>query len=128
MANVMDEEWQLRNRELLAAVAKQPYDFTYRNIVVRVDKDVFPPDIGFTTTLLADVLAEKRASCALDMGTGTLLCRDRGQTYQSLQSINFSPSGAPTTGSVTTVVIVMSDPKSPLSSMQGRELCLAYFP
>ena len=73
MAHVMDEEWQWRNRELLAAVAKQPYDFTYRNIVVRVDKDVFPPDIGFTTTLLADVLAEKQPSCALDMGTGTLL-------------------------------------------------------
>jgi methylase of polypeptide subunit release factors len=41
--------------------------------VVRVDKDVFPPDIGYTTTLLADVLTQKPAACGLDMGTGTLL-------------------------------------------------------
>lgn len=42
-------------------------------MVVRVGKDVFPPDIGFTTQVLAEVLLKKKALCALDMGTGTLI-------------------------------------------------------
>jgi len=69
----MEKEWQERNQDLLKIISKQPYEFEFQGVVVRVGKDVFPPDIGFTTQLLAEVLLQKKASCALDMGTGTLI-------------------------------------------------------
>ncbi|HYB40659.1 MAG TPA: methyltransferase [Candidatus Methylomirabilis sp.] len=70
----MATDWDDRNRELASVVARQPYELDYRGIRVRVDRDVFPPDVGFTTLFLAEVLLEEHgASRALDMGTGTLL-------------------------------------------------------
>jgi methylase of polypeptide subunit release factors len=70
----METGWDDRNEELARVVSRQPYEFEYRGIRVRVDRDVFPPDVGFTTLLLAEALFEERTtSRALDMGTGTLL-------------------------------------------------------
>jgi release factor glutamine methyltransferase len=53
-------------------MAKQPYEFAFQDIVLTIEKDVFPPDIGYTTMLMAEVLLQRRASSALDMGTGSL--------------------------------------------------------
>lgn len=49
----------------------QPYTVVLDGLVITVDEDVFPPDLGRCARSLARICAEYRARRALDMGCGT---------------------------------------------------------
>lgn len=62
------------NRDVFLDEARktQPYLIEdLRGFRIRVDKDTFPPDLGYTTLLMADAVKDYSGNCALDMGTGT---------------------------------------------------------
>lgn len=71
-----------RDTQLINIRRTQPYDITLDGVELRVDRDVFPPDLGMTSQYLARVLADYRPNVALDMGCGTgylaLVMRKRG--------------------------------------------------
>ena len=64
-------EWALRNAELLEAF-KTEQRFGYAGITVVTDRDVFSPQTGISSVMLADELLRFEGDSALDMGTGTL--------------------------------------------------------
>jgi release factor glutamine methyltransferase len=60
-----------RNKYLLEVRGRQPYTCRLDGLEILVKKDVFPPDIGMTSQLLAFALKAYRPAMALDMGSGT---------------------------------------------------------
>lgn len=49
----------------------QPYSICLDGFELVIDKDVFPPDIGYVSQFLAQVLKEHHPAVALDMGCGS---------------------------------------------------------
>jgi release factor glutamine methyltransferase len=50
---------------------RQPYDVVLEGIPLVIDKDVFPPDVGYTTRNMGRVIAHYKPKAALDMGCGS---------------------------------------------------------
>jgi release factor glutamine methyltransferase len=50
---------------------RQPYETVLEGITLVIDKDVFPPDAGYTGRNLSRVLSHYRPRTALDMGCGS---------------------------------------------------------
>jgi release factor glutamine methyltransferase len=71
-----------RDTQLINIRRTQPYEVTLDDLSLQVDKDVFPPDLGFTSRYLAQTLATYTPRAALDMGCGSgylaLITRKRG--------------------------------------------------
>jgi release factor glutamine methyltransferase len=57
--------------ELAESLAMQPYTVTMDGLLITVDEDVFPPDLGRCARNMARVCAEHSPRRALDMGCGT---------------------------------------------------------
>jgi release factor glutamine methyltransferase len=57
--------------EFAQLLAMQPYTVTMDGLVISVDEDVFPPDLGRCARNLAKICSEYRAVRALDMGCGS---------------------------------------------------------
>jgi len=76
------KEHRTRDLDLEAIRARQPYEMEFEGIRLRVDRDVFPPDLGYTTLLLARAIQRYAPRAALDMGCGTgllsIVLRKRG--------------------------------------------------
>lgn len=60
-----------RNLELIEAFNSQPYFIELDGFNLVIDKDVFPPDIGYASKFLAQVLKKYKPEVALDMGSGS---------------------------------------------------------
>lgn len=60
-----------RDKELFQILERQPYMITLNGISLKVCKDVFPPELGYTSKHLAKVLLRYNPQKALDMGCGT---------------------------------------------------------
>jgi len=60
-----------RNIELIEAFNSQPYSIELDGFNLVIDKDVFPPDIGYASKFLAQVLKKYKPEVALDMGSGS---------------------------------------------------------
>ena len=71
-----------RIQQLLNNRSTQPYDIVMDGLKITVEKDVFPPDMGYTSRYLAKVLTTYSPASALDMGCGTgylaMVMRRRG--------------------------------------------------
>ena len=65
-------KWDQRNEQLRQAAAEEHF-FRYGEIDIQVDPDVFSPAVGYSSTMIADLLMTCTGTSALDMGTGTLL-------------------------------------------------------
>jgi len=50
---------------------RQPYDVVLEGISLVIDKDVFPPDVGYTTRNIGRVISHYAPRTALDMGCGS---------------------------------------------------------
>jgi release factor glutamine methyltransferase len=50
---------------------RQPYDVILDEISLVIDKDVFPPDVGYTTRNMGRVITHYAPRAALDMGCGS---------------------------------------------------------
>lgn len=60
-----------RDHQLFEYLAKEPYVTKLGGLVIDVSKDVFPPDLGFTSKYLGKVLKNYTPNSALDMGCGS---------------------------------------------------------
>lgn len=60
-----------RDIELVEAYNRQPYYVALDGFNLVIDKDVFPPDIGYASKFLAQVLRKYKPKVALDMGCGS---------------------------------------------------------
>lgn len=60
-----------RDGDLYKILRKQPYFVKIDNINLRVNKDVFPADIAFTSKYLSRAICDYEPVSALDMGCGT---------------------------------------------------------
>ncbi len=59
-----------RDTQLSQIISRQPYAFNINNLTLQIAKDVFPPDLGFTSHYLAQILKNFHPRTALDMGCG----------------------------------------------------------
>lgn len=59
-----------RDDDLLSIRQQQPYTVVIDGLDLLVEKDVFPPDLGFTSQHLGKVLGDYQPHTALDMGCG----------------------------------------------------------
>ncbi len=60
-----------RDTQLTQIISRQPYNLNLDSLVLQIDKDVFPPDLGFTSQHLAHILKHFHPQTALDMGCGS---------------------------------------------------------
>jgi len=59
------------HREFARLLEMQPYTVVMDGLVITVDEDVFPPDLGRCARNMAKICAEYRPRRALDMGCGS---------------------------------------------------------
>ena len=60
-----------RRNILQKTIKRQPYSYNYEDIKIVVEKNVFPPDIGFASLDLIETIKLYKAKSGLDMGAGT---------------------------------------------------------
>jgi release factor glutamine methyltransferase len=62
---------EFREIELKKHRDSQPYELLFDGLKIVVEKDVFPPDLGYTSFMLAEEISKYKVDNALDMGCGT---------------------------------------------------------
>jgi release factor glutamine methyltransferase len=60
-----------RPMKLLSKQGLTPYVFEYYGYEILVEKDVFPPDLSASSTMIFDLISSYNAKSSLDMGCGT---------------------------------------------------------